>query len=192
LAIDGGSCSWGKESSIVDLTVEPAQILREGAIKKEEIEAVIRKKNVLFICTGNTCRSVMAAVLLEKMLRERKRDDVQVMSAGLLLLPGMGVTGATREVLIKEGIDVSEFHSQKVSRDMIKKADLILVMEKIHEEHILRLAPEVKNRVFLLKEFAKINDDNLEIIDPIGKPVEAYVKTLDTVKDALQRIIELI
>ena len=57
---------------------------------------------------------------------------------------------------------------------MIKKSDIILVMERLHEERILQIAPEAKNRVFLLKEFAKINDNNLDIADPIGRSMEFY------------------
>lgn len=192
LAIDGGSCVWARESTIVDFTVEPPQILREGAIKKEDIEAIIRKKNILFVCTGNTCRSVMAEALLKKILKEKNRIDVQVMSAGFLVFSGLGATAGTKEVLRKEGIDVADFRSQRLTREMIKKSDLILVMEKLHEEHVVRIAPEVKNRVFLLREFAKIQDNNLEVADPLGRDSEFYERTLGTIKEALERIVDLI
>ena len=191
-AVDGGVSTWGVESTVVDLTGEQIQILREGAVKKEEIESVAKKKNVLFICTGNTCRSLMAAKLFEKMLKDKNRDDVQVLSAGIILLPGMGPAAGARELLKKEGIDVSDYRSQKVTREMIKKSDFILAMEKIHEEHILHMAPEVQKRLFLLKEFAKIDDGKLDIVDPIGRPIEAYASTLAIIREALERIINLV
>lgn len=191
-AIDAGDTKLGIESSVVDLTVEPLQIKRAGAIKKEEIEAAIKKKFILFICTGNSCRSVMAKALLEKKMKEQGRLDVEVLSAGLMALGGLRATEAAREVLAREGMDVSGHISRSVTNEMIKKSDLILVMEKLHEEKILQLAPEVKNRVFLLKEFAKINDGNMNIADPISKSRDFYRETLGIIKEAVERVSQLI
>jgi len=191
-AIDAGNTRLGVESTVVDLTVEPMRILREGAIKKEDIEAVISKKVVLFICTGNSCRSVMAKALFEKALKEKSRDDVEVLSAGIMMLGGIPATNEVVELLAKEGIDVSSHRSQKVTPDMIKKSDIILVMERLHEKRILQIVPGAKNRLFLLKEFAKIGDNNLDITDPIGRPYEFYTQTFSIIKEAIERISNLI
>ncbi len=74
----------------------------------------------------------------------------------------------------------------------IGKSDIILVMERIHEQKVLELAPEAKNKLFLLKEFAKIKDNSLNIADPIGRAPEFYAENLRIIKEAVERVSKLI
>ncbi len=190
VVIDAGETELGLESTIVDLTVSPAEILRKGAVNAKEIEKILKNKTVLFVCTGNSCRSVMAEAFLKKMLLNR--EDIEVISAGTNALVGMHPTAETKALLLKEGIDVSFHSAQTISGALLKKADLILVMEKSHEAKILDRVPGVRNRLYLLKEFARMPDSDLDIADPIGKSEEAYRQIFNTIKEAVSKIVEII
>ncbi len=193
LAVDIGPTRVRKESTIVDVTLKPAKLVREGAIKAGEIEKIIRSKSVLFVCTGNSCRSVMAQYLLQKKLAELGRSDVQVLSAGMMRGQGMPASLETLELLKQEGVDAFRHRSQAVTRQMLNQADLVLVMERLHESHLLQMAPQIKNRLYLLREFADSRpDEKLDIPDPIGKSVDYYRQTFATIKQAVDKVAAIL
>lgn len=193
VAIDGGQARIGVASSVVDFTKEKPVVVRPGVITQEEVDHITGKKYVLFVCTGNSCRSVMGEYLLRKMCADR--DDVEITSAGTSVFLRASASAETIHVLEREGIDATGHQSQPLSNILLHKADLILVMTRAHRQQVLERLPEVEKRVYLLREFA---DDpvgargSFDIPDPMGKPAEAYEECLITIKDALQKVAKLI
>lgn len=157
---------------------------------------------ILFVCTGNTCRSIMAQGMFEKMLKEKIENSCRynIQSAGISAISGMSPTSEAITVMFEQGIDISQQQAQPLRDDLVKKADLILVMAKEHIEYIKRRFPFAQNKVFLIKKYLqkdefkniKKNDKNYEIVDPIGRTVEFYRIVARELKENLEKIIDKI
>ncbi len=193
VAIDGGEAKYGLGSSVVDLTVKKPKVLREGVIKQDDVDRIAKQKNILFICTGNSCRSVMAEYLLKDLVKDR--DDVKVLSAGTSVFIQSTASAETISVLSDEGINAQEHISQPVSTNLLKKSDLIFVMTAAHRVQVLDRVPQVEKRVYLLREFGNIaasSQSDLDIPDPIGKSHEAYAECKAIIHGAVKKVIDLI
>ena len=150
---------------------------------------------ILFVCTGNSCRSPMAQGYMQKRLDEMGRKDVEVISAGTILLVGAPATIEAQQVIREAGGDISKHTSRRVSADDVRSANFIFVMEKRHRQYLVDNFPEASKKIFLLKEFKNVNSgasDDSDIPDPIGQDIGVYREVFEIIKASVERILNVI
>ena len=153
-------------------------------------------KRILFVCTGNSCRSVMAQGLLQhrlKQLEHKLTAPIHVESAGVFAIQGMPPSAETATLLQAIGVDVSGHMAQPLTDELVKLSDMIFAMEWFHLEEILRRSPHARQKVKLLKPFAlpegeAVGDPNIP--DPIGKSREAYEACFAVIRQAVERLAQ--
>lgn len=153
-------------------------------------------KSVLFVCTGNSCRSIMAEGLMKEALKRLGKEDIKVSSAGVSTIDGFRPTPETIEAMKLEGVDVFGIQSRSLTDEMIRDSDLILVMTVHHMYDIVKRVPQALSKTHILKQYGRRDDscacENLDISDPMGKPMEVYEYTLGEIKREIDRIAELL
>ncbi len=191
LVIDGGVSYFSKPSTIIDVTYHPFKILREGVIPANDLMEVFFKKRIVFVCTGNTCRSAMAEYILKNILSKNNPFAYQryeIISRGVVFLdnqpPAKEVLNLLKE---KENVDATGHRSHRISRKTILSSDLIIVMEEMHREHILKIEPTAEARIFPLKKFLPPHLEK-DIPDPIGKPYDFYEDVYYLLRTALEEL----
>jgi tRNA threonylcarbamoyl adenosine modification protein (Sua5/YciO/YrdC/YwlC family) len=192
MIIDSGPCKYGKSSTVIDLTFYPFKILRQGAVTEQQIIETFTRKRILFVCTGNTCRSPMAQFLAQiymNKLSPYASQRYEVISRGISAYPGGSASSGVLQVIReKESIDVKGFASQRLNHDALLSSDLIFTMEDEQYEHILKVEPTVEGRLFHLKKFLPPELEG-DIEDPIGQGVDAYRKLYEVMSKAINELI---
>ena len=148
-------------------------------------------KRILFVCTGNSCRSVMAQGLMQRALQQAGIESIHVESAGVFAIDGMSPTRETQRVLQEIGIDCTDHRARTLTPEIAHAADLIFVMEQFQADETMRRAPSVKEKVHLLKPYGlprgeTVNNPNIP--DPIGKPLEVYEVCFADIREAVERV----
>ena len=189
--IDSGKTKYGEPSTVVKISADnKLEIIREGAIKK----SVLKKetvKTIVFICTGNTCRSPMAEGLCIKMLADKlgvtkdllEEKGYNVISGGTAAIYNSPASRHAVEVMKEFGADITNHRSQPVTLSMLDTADRVYCMTGEHRNTLKEWAPLKASGVFLLDP----NED--DILDPIGGSADLYRQVALKIKKSLESIM---
>ncbi|MFH1581963.1 MAG: low molecular weight protein arginine phosphatase [Pseudomonadota bacterium] len=149
-----------------------------------------RIKHILFVCTGNICRSPFAEGLLKKLAQENGLDDIVTDSAGLLALPGNSATGLAQKVAAEYDIDLSLHIAKPATEDIVNRSDLILAMENSHVKNLLDAFPEAEGKVSLIRRFARFGSKDRGVADPYGLNYDAYRFCFLDIQDGVSGLAE--
>ncbi|MBA7700366.1 Arsenate reductase [subsurface metagenome] len=194
IIIDSGIVKYGQPSTVVKIKADNQwELLREGVIEKESIKK-LDYKMILFVCTGNICRSPMAVGLFKKMLAEKLGiEESQLESKGYKIISGgtASIYNAPASenaiTIMKElGSDISEHLSQPVTLTQIEEADQVYVMTQGHFTTLKEWTPDATDKMSLL------NPANEDIQDPIGSGLDVYRQCVLKLKHSLEVILDKI
>jgi tRNA threonylcarbamoyl adenosine modification protein (Sua5/YciO/YrdC/YwlC family) len=190
LLLDGGETRHGLDSTIVDFSGEGWKIVRKGVLDARMIRKLLTRR-ILMVCTGNTCRSPMAAGLARSLLAKRlgckpgelEDHGVEVLSAGVLAgeggRPSPDAVAAAKEL----GADIAKHKTRKLTDAMIQDADWVLCMTQRQVQEARLLAPTAAGKVRRL-------DEEADIEDPIGMGLEDYLRTARQIQRALEEALK--
>ncbi|MCY3021737.1 MAG: L-threonylcarbamoyladenylate synthase [Planctomycetota bacterium] len=196
LILDGGPARQGRPSAVVRVLNETLQIQREGLITNAELlEAA--SPTVLFVCSGNTCRSPMAAGFCQLGMAEAHKPPTsayaggeglpfRVLSAGTSVIGQRGADKLAIEAMREVGVDISGHRTRPLTPVLVDRADWIFAMTRAQRDSIVALMPTSAERVQLL------SSRNEDISDPAAGSLELYRRVRDRVASCLRDVVRLV
>jgi tRNA threonylcarbamoyl adenosine modification protein (Sua5/YciO/YrdC/YwlC family) len=187
LILDDGRTRFGQSSSVVQIDDGHFKMLRCGVVSQQTLQR-LSALSIVFVCTGNTCRSPMADVLCRTLIAKRlgcpigELEDrgVMISSAGISASMGARPSPEAVAVMAEMGIDLGGHASQPLGPQLIRHADIIWTMTRSHRQAILQQWPETAGRVHLLSL------DGQDVSDPIGHPIDQYRRCVEQIKAELE------
>jgi tRNA threonylcarbamoyl adenosine modification protein (Sua5/YciO/YrdC/YwlC family) len=174
LILDGGPTRHARPSTIIRVNGESYRIVRAGVYDQRIIDRMLRT-TILFVCSGNTCRSPMAQAIARRVLARRagvseaelETRGLNVMSAGTAAVSGAKAAEPAIQAMQAMGLDLSRHRSQPLTVELIHQADVIFTMGRSHARAVLAMSPGAADKVVPL-------DSQADIEDPIGGDVDVY------------------
>jgi protein-tyrosine phosphatase len=187
LVLDAGETRFTKPSTLLRVKNQSYEVVRVGVYDERIIDRLM-KTTILFVCSGNTCRSPMAEAIARKYLAEKlgiapedlDKRGINIVSAGSYAMAGTRATPQAVEAMKNMGIDLSRHRSRTLSVELIHQADAIYTMGRGHAKAVLAMVPSALEKVSTI-------DPDKDIEDPIGGEVSLYTEVAEQLKTLIEK-----